>query len=276
MVMEFLEERETKVWPASFFANNSSDDGDGDGDDDEDEHGEEQQQDPASLAEKKAFWETQIQLIKEAMSRSSSLETRIRMETEKSLRKLRDDGVLCPCLNRGNTGCCRNCLMNCISDRLKEAGYNSALCRSKWRRSPDIPSGEHSYIDVVMDSKNEKRGPIRVLIELNFRAEFEMARASEDYNMLVNCVPEVFVGKTEKLRNVIKIMCGAAKKCLKDNKMHMAPWRKQKYMQSKWLSACERMPRPGPVLQTAVSGRQSKPRASMLTFDLHCTAVEVV
>ncbi|KAH7651360.1 HAD domain-containing protein [Dioscorea alata] len=267
MVMEFFEERETKLWPETFLANNGRDDDD-DGDDDEHE---DQQQ-------RKAFWEEQNQLLQEALSRSCSLETRIRMEIEKSLRKLREEGLVlvCVCSNRGNTGECRNCLMSFISNRLKDAGFNSALCLSKWRRSPDIPSGEHSFIDAVMESKNGKRGPVRVVIELNFKAEFEMARASEEYNMLVNRLPEVFVGKTQKLGNVIKIMCGAAKKCMKDNKMHMAPWRKHKYMQSKWLSSCERMPRPGPLPISTVSGRQPKPRASMLTFDLHCTAVEVV
>ncbi|KAF9604113.1 hypothetical protein IFM89_002788 [Coptis chinensis] len=71
---------------------------------------------------------------------------------------------------------CRKCLMSDISDGLckagynsvickskwrsspdiPSAGYNSAICKSKWRSSPDIPSGEHTYIDVV--DKNMKKG----------------------------------------------------------------------------------------------------------------------
>jgi len=141
-----------------------------------------------------------------------------------------------------------------------------------------LSTGEHNYIDVVVESKNGKKSPIRVVIEPNFRAEFEMARANPKYNGLVSELPEIFVGKAERLRNVIRIMCGAAKKCMKDNRMHMAPWRKHKYMQSKWLGTCERI---APSLSVSPAAavkpeRPARPRASMLTFDLHCTAVEVV
>ncbi|XP_008809638.2 uncharacterized protein LOC103721275 [Phoenix dactylifera] len=228
----------------------------------------------SSALESKAFWETQHQLLQEALSKNSSVEAKIRMATEDAVKKMQSAGFVCICPNRMAEGC-RNCARRHIAERLREAGFNSALCKSKWRRSPNIPSGEHSYVDVVMEAKNGKRSPIRVVIELNFRAEFEMARASQEYSNLVNCLPEVFVGKSEKLKSVIKIMCSAAKKCMKDNKMHMGPWRKHKYMQSKWLGTPERIS-PWPLLPTPASDRQPKLRASMLTFDLHCTAVEVV
>ena len=127
---------------------------------------------------------------------------------------------------------------------------------------------------------------MRVIVELNFRAEFEMARGSEDYNRLVRRLPEMFVGKVERLSNIIKIMCMAAKKCMKEKKMHMGPWRKHKYMQAKWLATpCERKASAA-SLSTGYSERilqKPKPKASMLTVDLleklpnmHCTAVEVV
>ncbi|KAF9622407.1 hypothetical protein IFM89_031210 [Coptis chinensis] len=121
---------------------------------------------------------------------------------------------------------CRKCLMSDISDGLCKAGYNSAICKSKWISSSDIPSGEHIYIDVV--DKNTKKGEVRVVIELNFQAEFEMARASKEYNQLVDRLPEVFVGKAERLRTLIKIMCSAAKTCTREKKMHMGPWSKHK------------------------------------------------
>jgi uncharacterized protein (TIGR01615 family) len=104
-----------------------------------------------------------------------------------------------------------------------------------------ILTGEHSYIDVVMESKNRNKKPIRFVIELNFRAEFEMARANKEYRKLVNTSPEMFVGKSEKLENVVKIMCESAKRCMKENKVHMAPWRKYQYMQSKWMVTPDRL-----------------------------------
>lgn len=137
-----------------------------------------------------------------------------------------------------------------------------------------------------MENSSTKKGEVRVIIELNFRAEFEMARANEEYNKLVLRLPEVFIGKVERLTNVIKILCTAAKKCMKEKKMHMGPWRKQRYMQAKWLSPCERTTSMQ-IFSMGYnnSGRLPKPktRASMLTVDLleklpnmHCTAVEVL
>jgi hypothetical protein len=28
-----------------------------------------------------------------------------------------------------------------VAERLRDAGYDSAICRSKWPRTPEIPSG---------------------------------------------------------------------------------------------------------------------------------------
>ncbi|KAL5772415.1 hypothetical protein ACOSP7_012018 [Xanthoceras sorbifolium] len=237
----------------------------------------------------RSFWESQQQVLQATLCRSSSLESKIRNATKEALKEIQmtGDGV-CSC-RRPVAGGCRSCLMREVSGRLRNAVYNSAICKSKWRSSPDIPSGEHTFIDVI-ESTGRKKGEVRVIIELNFRAEFELARASEDYNRLVRRLPEVFVGKVERLENVIKILCTAAKKCMKEKKLHMGPWRKQRYMQAKWLGSCERttsMPllsMSSSSYSSSYSGRLTKPRASMLTVDLleklpnmhHCTAVEVV
>ena len=110
-----------------------------------------------------------------------------------------------------------------------------------------------------------------MVIELSFRAEFEIAKCGEDYKRLISRLPEVYVGKTDRLRSLIKILCIAGKKCLRDNKMHMGPWRKHKYMQAKWLGTCDR----SNSLEAAVSETtepenwvpRAKPRVSMLNYD---------
>ncbi|XP_020581456.1 uncharacterized protein LOC110025355 [Phalaenopsis equestris] len=167
-----------------------------------------------------------------------------------------------------------------MAERLREKGYDGAVCRSKWQRSPDIPSGEHSYVDVLIGPRNGLKGPTRIIIEPNFKAEFEMARASQEYNALVARLPEMFVGKSEKLKSVVKIMCRAAKRSVKENKMHMAPWRKHEYMLCKWVRSCERLSPPAmPTPASDLGGgaaRLRRHRASLLTFDLLRTAVKVV
>ncbi|KAL2927711.1 hypothetical protein RDABS01_037340 [Bienertia sinuspersici] len=199
---------------------------------------------------------------------------RIRNLTKEALNELQEQGNYCKCgkVIAGND--CRSCLMKEVSSRLRNAGYNSAICRTKWR-------SEHKFIDVVDNSK-PKKGQIRVIIELSFRADFEMAKASDNYNQLVNRLPEVFVGKAERLKTLIKIMCVAAKTCMKDKKMHIGPWRKQKYMQAKWFSTnYERIEETNTSNNRGNSNLISKPTkaTSMLTMalmDMHRKAVAVV
>lgn len=144
--------------------------------------------------------------------------------------------------------------------------------------SPDPLAGEHRYVDVVVQTRSGKA--VRVVVELSFRAEFEVARAGAEYRALVAALPEVFVGRADRLRAVVKAMCAAAKQCMKENNMHMGPWRKHKYMQAKWLGTPERTAAaPPPVVPPVTVGSPEKPtkfRASMLTFDFSRTAVEVV
>ncbi|XP_058101020.1 uncharacterized protein LOC131245515 isoform X2 [Magnolia sinica] len=263
MVLGFFEEKEA-------YESCSNDD-----DDDNDDGN------SGIVEEQNAFWESQHNLLQATLRRSSSLETRIRNDTKQALRDSQSVGPNCICVKPLVGGVCRKCLVRDVSDRLRNAGYNSALCKSKWRSSPCIPSGEHTYIDVV-DAARADKPAVRVVIELDFRAEFEMARGSPDYNRLIERLPRVYIGKAERLRSLIKILCSAAKMCMKENKMHMGPWRKHEYMQAKWFGTCERTV-PVPLSMAGFSDRQPKLKSSMLTFDLleklpglHCGVVEVV
>lgn len=233
-----------------------------------------------SFEENKNFWDNQHNLLQATLCRTTSLETGIRNVTKEALKELQDQGNHCECgkVVAGNN--CRSCMMRRVCSRLRNAGYNSAICRTKWRSSPEIPSGEHKFIDVI-DNSSSKKGETRVIIELSFRADFEMARASEDYNQLISRLPEFFVGKAERLKALIKILSVATKKCMKDKKMHMGPWRKQKYMQAKWFSTTyERVAEANAPVSRTYSNQISKPaRASMLTralMDMPRKAVAVL
>lgn len=132
-----------------------------------------------------------------------------------------------------------------------------------------------------MLSADSKKGASKVIIELNLRAEFEMARSSQEYQKLVAKLPEIFVGKVERLRNLVKILCDASKKCMNERKMYMAPWRKHRYMQAKWQGK-RLLPAPPPFLAVEPPKTAPEKRVSMLSFDffvdtlLHNNVVEVI
>lgn len=236
--------------------------------------------------ENRNFWDNQLQLLQTNLYRTSSVEISIRNATKEAIEEIDRSKLECSCSRQsGAARSCPNCFMRQVSNQLQNAGFNSAICNTKWTSSHNLPSGEHTFLDVIHNTSKEK-GDIRVIIELNFRAQFEMGKASEDYNRLVRKLPEVYVGKAERLSNIIKIMCMAAKRCLKENKMHMGPWRKHKYMQAKWLGPFKRNTSTNSLSlgysEKNINPKQ-KPKASMLTVDLlekfpdmHCTAIEVV
>ncbi|KAL4274141.1 hypothetical protein GQ457_13G006380 [Hibiscus cannabinus] len=235
--------------------------------------------DLVEVEKNKNFWETQERLLQTTLYDITSLETRIQEATKEALREIDLIGVQCGCW-RPVTGGCRNCLQREVSVHLQKKGFNCNLCKSKWKSSAKIPAGEHTYLEVLAAKTAGEKG---VVIELNFQAEFEMGKANENYNRLVRRLPDLFVGKAERLKALIKILCSAAKKCMKEKKMHLAPWRRQKYMQAKWLGTYVRTTAAAVApLPVGFPGRPQIPKVSMLTFDLrensprlHYAAVEV-
>ncbi|KAG8086124.1 hypothetical protein GUJ93_ZPchr0010g8558 [Zizania palustris] len=247
-------------------------------------------------AESRAFWKEQRRQLHEGLTNKlSSAESRIQTDAGEAIRQTRAATAgagACSCASRavqaggGGRGC-RGCTLRFVAERLLDAGYNSAICRSKWSRSTDIPSGEHTYVDVVVPTRSGKA--VRVVIEPNFRGEFEMARGGAEYRALVAALPEAFVGRAERLRGVVRVMCAAAKQCARESSMHMAPWRKQRYVEAKWLATPERVaPGAGAGAGVAVPVAVGSPETSklqpkfrgsmsMLTLDFGGrTALEVV
>ncbi|KAB8100213.1 hypothetical protein EE612_030664 [Oryza sativa] len=288
MVLGFYEEAELQSSPPGDCAAAAGDDDDGS--DDEGSGG---------AAKCRVFWKEQQSQLYEALAKMSSAESRIQADAEEAMRQMRAAAAgACSCASRGaaaaaaGSGGCRSCTLRFLAERLRDAGYNSAICRSKWPRSPEIPSGEHSYVDVVAPTRSGKA--VRVVVEPSFRGEFEMARGGAGYRALVASLPEAFVGRADRLRGVVRVMCAAAKQCARESGMHMAPWRKQRYMEAKWLATPERVAPPGNAggagdavavgspsspLSPGMTNRQMQPkfRASMLTLDFGGrTAVEVV
>lgn len=77
--------------------------------------------------------------VQETLCRTSSLESSIRSITKDALKERQMAGN-CGC-GRPMAAGCRSCLMAEVSSRLRNAGHNSAICKTKWRSSPDIPAG---------------------------------------------------------------------------------------------------------------------------------------
>ncbi|KAK4760983.1 hypothetical protein SAY87_005876 [Trapa incisa] len=146
----------------------------------------------------------------------------------------------------GSGSCCRDHhngsstgLRNWLVHGLQMEGYPASLCNTSWVTSSCCPGGDYEYFDVLIrdDSSDMQRGRYhRLIVDIDFKSQFEVARPTRMYKDLTDILPMVFVGSEWKLNRVISILCSAAKQSLRESGLHIPPWRTAAYMQSKWLS----------------------------------------
>ncbi|CAH8376201.1 unnamed protein product [Eruca vesicaria subsp. sativa] len=123
----------------------------------------------------------------------------------------------------------QSCLKNLVST-LVSLGYDAAICKSRWEKSSSYPSGEYEYVDVINEGE-------RLLIDIDFKSNFEIARATKTYKSFLQTIPCIFVGKADRLQRIIMLLAKAAKQSLKKKGLHVPPWRREEYVKSKWLSS---------------------------------------
>lgn len=120
-------------------------------------------------------------------------------------------------------------LRKIVTDELLALGYKASICKSKWEKASSTPAGEYEYIDVIEEGE-------RVILDVDFRSEFEVARSTGRYKSILQLLPFIFVGKADRLLQIVSIVSEAARQSLKKKGMHIAPWRNPEYMKAKWLS----------------------------------------
>ncbi|KAK1310605.1 hypothetical protein QJS10_CPA08g00204 [Acorus calamus] len=134
-----------------------------------------------------------------------------------------------------------------LVDGLMAVGYDASLCRSRWDKSPSFPAGEYEYVDVVVNEE-------RLIVDVDFKSEFEIARSTKGYKSVLQSLPSIFVGKPDRLQQIVAVVSEAAKQSLKKKGLHFPPWRKPEYMKAKWLSPHQRLtPSPPSVSATEPS-----------------------
>lgn len=127
-----------------------------------------------------------------------------------------------------------NFIRKMVVDGLVAVGYDASICESRWEKTPSVPAGAYEYIDVVIEGE-------RLLVDIDFRSEFEIARSTRSYKCLLQVLPNIFVGKADRLQKIVHLLTEAAKQSLKKKGMPCPPWRKAEYVEAKWLSTYTRV-----------------------------------
>ncbi|KAK8650802.1 hypothetical protein V6N13_140426 [Hibiscus sabdariffa] len=141
---------------------------------------------------------------------------------------------------------------------LRQAGYNAAICMTKWSSSSaGITAGSHEFIDVVQSVSSMWQN--RYFIDLDFASEFEIAMPTSEYSRLLQYCPKVYVGKGEELKKVVRAMSDSAKRSLKSKELSLPPWRKNRYMQNKWFAPYRRTTNQSPENSISQTGATVHP-----------------
>lgn len=181
------------------------------------------------------FFIAELREILEGLLSSSinnSVEFLLHKEVVRALEKNQNE-VENPIANNQEVIDQKSWLRRSVMNHLRGLGYNAGICKSRWERIGGFPAGNYEYIDVIIDEE-------RFFVDIDFRVQFEIARPTSAFDALLRGLPNVYVGKAERLKQVINIMCDSAKKSLKKKEMHLPPWRKHRYMQTKWFGSYKR------------------------------------
>ncbi|XWS19337.1 hypothetical protein CRYUN_Cryun31cG0006600 [Craigia yunnanensis] len=157
-----------------------------------------------------------------------------------------------------------------LMSHLRDKGFDAGLCKPRWEKLGQNIAGNYEYVDVNVYG-------IRYIVEVNLAGEFEIARPTTSYASLLEVIPPIFVGKPKELKQIVKLMCKAMRESMKSRDMHMPPWRRSGYMQSKWFALYRRAVNEIPVRNASLF-KDSVPAPSrrpvgfeiIPTTSLHC------
>ncbi|RWV95808.1 hypothetical protein GW17_00041532 [Ensete ventricosum] len=121
-------------------------------------------------------------------------------------------------------------------------------------RAVETTAGEHEYIDVIIVGE-------RLLVDVDFRSEFQIARSTKSYAAVLQSLPSVFVGKEDRVSQIVAVVSEAARLSLKKKGLYFPPWRKPEYIRSKWLAPFERSTTPSDHKQAVEETRASEEKA---------------
>ncbi|XP_057505973.1 uncharacterized protein LOC130789263 [Actinidia eriantha] len=116
---------------------------------------------------------------------------------------------------------------------LRHKGFDAGLCKSRWEKTAQSPAGDHQYIDVISAGT-------RYLVEISPAAQFTIARPTDHYASLLEAFPRILVLREDILKAVVRLICAAMRESLKERGMHVPPWRRNAYLQAKWLGPYKR------------------------------------
>ncbi|KAL2932165.1 tRNA pseudouridine synthase A [Bienertia sinuspersici] len=158
----------------------------------------------------------------------------------------------------------RSGLKRKLMTHLRDKGFDAGLCKSRWAKTGRTPAGTYEYIDVNV-------GKTRYIVEVFIAGEFEIIRPTNNYTSLLGLFPSILIiEKPQILKQILRLITKAMKDSLKQANIHVAPWRRNGYMQAKYFSPYKRtINRESTIKDIEIESYGLAKKRSMVGFEAH-------
>ncbi len=116
-----------------------------------------------------------------------------------------------------------------LVDERKDMLHVSGCCRVR-HRFLLIYGTEHSVSD-----KRPYTPPAPLILDPQFKAQFDIPNPSSAYSTLLESVHEVYLGSYERLEQLVRLLCCEMNRSFETTKGALPPWRSSKAMLSRWM-----------------------------------------
>ena len=117
-----------------------------------------------------------------------------------------------------------------LASKLVNIGYKVAIRTAMGGGSgQDCFRNLHHEFLVIAERHQE------VIVDCHFRDQFRISQHTQQYQQVLNCLPEVFIGSAARLGPLVEFMCSEMAAAFKEQSVTCPPWRQARSMVSKWL-----------------------------------------
>lgn len=125
----------------------------------------------------------------------------------------------------------RDLVVQTAKNSLELAGYTTRVVTSGKKGQLCF---RHTYLQLVGQGINEDEHQPLIVVEPLLREELQIVRPTEQYQRLLDTVPQVFVGTLSRLSALIEFVTARMEESFREQGMCTPPWRQIRSLLAKW------------------------------------------
>lgn len=119
-----------------------------------------------------------------------------------------------------------------LASKLVNIGYKVAV-RTAMGGGPGQDCFHNLHHEFLVVTEHDQE----IFIDCHFKDQFRIGHYTQQYQQVLKCLPEVFVGSAVRLAPLVELLCLEMALAFKEQGATCPPWRQLRSMISKWLPA---------------------------------------